>query len=99
MKIFEEHRQKIDCIMYSKVVNIGLKRNAEDLLKWLGSISIALNLIQKDTCTNAEAVHTWKNLEMELKYVDISTFKNLQYAIQASTGSFPFCTLTSGSSL
>ena len=45
MKICEEHRHKIDSIEYNKVVNVGLKRNAEDFLKWLEPISIALNLI------------------------------------------------------
>ena len=33
MKICEEHIHKIDSIVYYKVVNTRLKRNAEDLFK------------------------------------------------------------------
>ena len=68
MKIGEECRHKTDSIVRNKLINFGPKSNAEDILKWLESISIAL-LIQKDHCTNAEAVHTWKNLEIELNGV------------------------------
>ena len=63
------------------------------------STFIALNLIKKDTCTNGEAVHIWKNLDINFKCVDKSTFKNLQCAIQASTESLPFFSLPSGLSL
>ena len=74
-----------------------LKRSAEDILKWFKSISIALNLIEKDTCTNVPSVHIWKKLE--IKDVDKSTFKNLQCAMQESIGSLSFFSLPSGSSV
>ena len=35
MKICEKQRHKIDSIVYNKIVNIGLKRNAEDLFKMI----------------------------------------------------------------
>ena len=53
----------------------------------------------KDICTNAESAHVWKNLDIKLKDVDKSTSKNLQFAIQASTGSLPFFSLPSETSI
>ena len=96
MKICEEHRHKTDRIVYKKVVNVGLKRNAEDLLKWLGAIFYSINL---DSKWCAEAVHIWKNLETELKDVDKFTLKNILCAIQENTGSLPFIGIPNESSL
>ena len=95
MKICMKHRHKTDSIVYKKVVNIGLKRNAEDFLNWLEPIFYTFKIDSK-WCTNAEAVNIWKNLETELKDVDKSILKNLQWAIQASTGSLPFFSLPNG---
>lgn len=92
LKICEEHREKIDNIVYNKVVNIGLKRNAENLLKRLEPIAVALDCIQKNTCTIAEAVHIWKTLEIKLKDVDNNksnlTAFNQRY--QQAMGAFHF---------
>ena len=51
MKICEEHRDITDSIVFNKVAHNILKRNAENLLKLLEPISIALDLIQIGTCS------------------------------------------------
>ena len=89
MNICEEHRHKTDSIVYKKMVDIGLKRNAEDLLKWLEPIFYSFHFDLK-RCTVAEAVHIWKKIEIELKDVDKYTFKSFQCVIQARIGSLLF---------
>jgi uncharacterized protein YuzB (UPF0349 family) len=67
MKVCEEHRDAIEGDIQNKVRNMGIKRNAEDLLKRLKPIAIALDSIQRDNCTIAKAVEIWKRLEKELE--------------------------------
>lgn len=67
MQIVDENRDAIDESIRSKVMNLSIKRNVEDLLLRLKPISIALDQIQKDSCSIAEAVDIWKKLETDLK--------------------------------
>ena len=56
LKICEDHRDKIDTNIISKVANVSIKRNAEDLLSIMKPISVALDCVQADTCTISQAV-------------------------------------------
>ncbi len=62
MKICEADREKIDVKVREKVANLSLKRSAEDLLGRLEPIAVALDKVQSDKCTIAEAVDIWKGL-------------------------------------
>ena len=64
--ICEEHRSAIDNNISSIVNNLGIKRSAEELLQWLKPIAVALDSVQKDSCSIADAVEIWKKLETEL---------------------------------
>ncbi|KAM4023539.1 uncharacterized protein ACNLHF_028214 [Anomaloglossus baeobatrachus] len=80
LSICETHRDKIDANIRSKVLNLGVKRNAEDLLERLKPISIALDKMQKDTATIADATEVWKDLEGSLDLLNLSN--NVKVAIQ-----------------
>ncbi|XP_073511582.1 uncharacterized protein [Phyllobates terribilis] len=67
MTLCEENRDKIDGTVTAKILNIGLKRNAEHMLSFLKPISQALNKIQKNSCFIADAVEIWKELSEHLK--------------------------------
>lgn len=71
VSVCEENRCNIDSIVYNKVTNFGIKRNAEDLLKRLKPISIALDKMQQKDCTISTAVDIWKNLQEELTEVNL----------------------------
>lgn len=62
IKICEVDREKIDVKVREKVANLSLKRSAEDLLGRLEPIAVALDKVQSDKCTIAEAVDIWKGL-------------------------------------
>lgn len=69
MKVCEENREAIDKLVSTKVSNISIKRNAEDLVKRLKPIALTLDAIQKDNCSISRAVYLWKKLETELTEV------------------------------
>lgn len=62
MKICEVDRDMIDPGIRKKVSDFMLKRSAEDLLARLLPIAKALDQMQNDKCTIAEAVDIWKEL-------------------------------------
>ncbi len=62
MKICEVNREQIDVKVREKVSNLTLKRSAEDLLARLEPKPVALEKVQNDKCTIAEAVNIWKEL-------------------------------------
>lgn len=62
MKICEVNREAIDTEVRNKVSNLGLKRSAEELLDRLQPIAKALDEVQSDKCTIAQAVDVWKKL-------------------------------------
>ena len=45
-----------------KVQDISIKRNAEDYLKRMKPIAVALDKVQSDTCKIRDAVEVWKEL-------------------------------------
>ena len=57
MQITEENRDSIDEDIRSKIMNKGIKRNVEDLLLRSKLISVALNRVQRDSCSIVDA---WK---------------------------------------
>lgn len=61
-RICEENREKIDKDISSKVLNMGMKRNAEELLKRLKCVAVALDAMQRDSTTIADAVAIWKKM-------------------------------------
>lgn len=62
MKICEINREAIDTEVRNKVSNLGLKHSAEELLDRLQPIAKALDEVQSDKCTIAQAVDVWKKL-------------------------------------
>lgn len=78
VSICEENRNEIDGIVYNKVTNFGIKRNAEDLLKRLKPIAIALDKMQQKDCSISTAVHIWKVLEKDFteEKLDKTCMKN-----------------------
>ena len=56
LKVCEEHRDSIDVIVARKVQNLSIKRNAENYLKRMKSIVIALDKVESDSCKLSEAV-------------------------------------------
>lgn len=67
LKICEENRNVIDKNIQKLVSNLNLKRNAEDMLEQLKPIAIALDNIQSNNCSIADAVYVWKDLKKILK--------------------------------
>jgi len=57
--ICEQNRNSIARDITNIVTNIGIKRSAEELLQRLKPIAVALDSIQKDSCTVADAVEIW----------------------------------------
>ena len=66
MTICEENRDKTESSIASIVANLGIKRSAEELLQRLKPIAVALDKVQRDNCTIADAVNIWKQLETDL---------------------------------
>ena len=58
----QRNQSKIDTGIYQKVSNISIKKNVEELSKWLKSIATALDAVQKNTCIISEAVTVWKKI-------------------------------------
>ena len=75
MTICEENRNEIDHNISSLVSNLGIKRSAEELLQRLKPIAVALDCVQQDSCSIAEAVEIWKKLEIELALDNIRDAK------------------------
>lgn len=75
MKICETHRQVLDSVVHQKVTNVGLKRSAEDLLSRLEPIAEALDRVQRDGSSIADAVAAWKLLEEKLPCLDDRVLK------------------------
>jgi len=73
--ICETHRQVIDAVGHPKVTNVALKRSAEDLLARLEPIAEALDSVQRDGSTIADAVAAWKKLEDKLPCLGDRTLK------------------------
>ena len=65
--VCEEHRDKIEKSIPTKVKDIALKRNAEDYLQGMKPIIVALNRVQSDSCKISDVVHVWKKLQDDLK--------------------------------
>ena len=65
LKVCEEHRDTINCTIAMKVQDIIIKRNAEDYLKRLKPIAVALDKVQSDGCKLSDAVEAWKALERD----------------------------------
>ncbi|KAJ8874488.1 hypothetical protein PR048_025348 [Dryococelus australis] len=66
-KICEENRTAINENIYRKAMNMGIKRNADHMLRHLKPVAIALDTVQKDSCTISTAVDMWKRLRQSLE--------------------------------
>ena len=66
MKICEDNCSNIDSTVQQKVLNLVVKRPAEDLLARLEPIAVALDTAQSDQCKIADVTKVWKNLETSL---------------------------------
>ena len=66
-KVCEEHRDNIDGMVAKKVRDINIKKNAEDYLRRMKPIAVALDKVQSDSCKLSETVEVWKALELEME--------------------------------
>ncbi|KAI6658694.1 hypothetical protein LOD99_10989, partial [Oopsacas minuta] len=66
LKVCEEHRDTINGTIAMKVQNINIKRNAEDYLKQMKPIAVALDKVQSDSCKLSDAVEVWKALKRDM---------------------------------
>ncbi|GBM89906.1 hypothetical protein AVEN_84292-1 [Araneus ventricosus] len=75
-KVCEDHRYEIDRDIANKILNIGLKRNVEDMIGNLKTVAEAIDIIvRKSNCSLAECVFAWKKLELKLN--EASNNKNI----------------------
>lgn len=63
LKICEENKKEIDSTIYEKVSNIGIKHAAQEYLRILKPISVALDILQRKNATITDAVEQWKHLQ------------------------------------
>jgi len=82
MTICEQNRNKTDSSVANIVTNLGVKRSAEELLQRLKPIAVALDKVQRDSCTIADAVDIWKQLETDLALDSPDTKQKLKKRIQ-----------------
>ncbi|XP_050710213.1 uncharacterized protein LOC126994981 [Eriocheir sinensis] len=61
-----EKRNQLDPVIIRKVMDTYIKRSAEDMLKILKLIAIALDKVQRDRCDIGEATEVWKDLQNKL---------------------------------
>ncbi|KAI6647091.1 hypothetical protein LOD99_8928 [Oopsacas minuta] len=66
LKVCEEHRDTINGMIAMKAQNINIKRNAEDYLKRMTPIAVALDKVQSDSCKLSDAVGVWKALKRDM---------------------------------
>lgn len=69
VQVCEEFNEKIDHNIQDLVTSVIIKRNAEDLLKILKPIAVALTQAERNKATIADAVFIWKELETTLARV------------------------------
>lgn len=67
IKVCDDHRDNIDSKISKKVQDISIKRNAEDYLKRMKPIAVALDKVQSDTCKISDAVEVWKELSRDME--------------------------------
>lgn len=65
--VCSENPSLIEKQIANLVQNFDLKRKAEDLLKLLKPISVALDRMQKDSTSIADSVSIWKELETQFE--------------------------------
>jgi len=69
LRICENYKDNIDSDISNIVLNINIKRNIEDLLSALQSITDCLQKMQSSKCKINDIVFLWKTLEQDLKNV------------------------------
>lgn len=62
LKIANEHYEEMDVNIVNRIRDFNLHRQVKDLIKQLKPISIALDVMQSNSTTLAEACHVWYNL-------------------------------------
>ena len=63
VKVVETHRSNMDTNICDMILDISLKSCTQDYLDKMKPISVALDKLQANTCTIADAVPIWKDLE------------------------------------
>lgn len=68
VKIAENNRDdpSFDKVNGDKITNLEIQRGAEDIIKLLKPIDVALDKKQNNSCKIADAVTLWKQLELDL---------------------------------
>ena len=90
--MFEEQHDSIDIIVARKVQNLSIKKNAEDYLKRIKLIAIALDKVQSDSCKLSEAVEVWIRLSDDMASSQPLVSQKSGKTLQSGTHS---CTLPS----
>jgi hypothetical protein len=75
VKICEENKDKIDSIIYGKIMNMVIKQAAEEYLKILKPVAVALDKLQKNLTFISDAVEIWKELEDKLTEAEVNLSK------------------------
>ena len=87
VKVVESHRAAIDSAICDDVLDISLKRRAEDYLSRMKPIAIALDKLQSDKCLISDAVVIWK--ELQEKFEDRSIIDHFKFDARISTALTP----------
>lgn len=68
-KVAEDKRDdpSFDKEIGDKIMNFGIKRAAQDIIKLLKPIAVALDKMQSNSCKISDAVIIWKQLELDLE--------------------------------
>ena len=82
MTICERKCDKTDSSIANIVTNLGVKRNAEEFLQQLKSTAVALDKVQRDSSTTADAVDVRKQLETDLALDSRDTKQKFKKRIQ-----------------
>ena len=69
MTICERKCDKTDSSIANIVTNLGIKRNAEELLQRLKSTAVALDKVQRDSSTTADAVDVRKQQALTAHHI------------------------------
>jgi len=80
------------------VQDISIKRNAEDYLKRMNPIAVALDKAQSDTCKISDAVEVWKELSHDMEASQsLNVARKVQHCYgQALTSLIPLIPVTWG---
>ena len=82
VSVVKSHKSDMDTTVCEMVLDINIKRKAEDYLSRTKPISVALDKLQSDTCHISDAVKIWKDLQQDFEGMPLSVSKPFQSRIK-----------------